>query len=107
MCFRRSEYSRETGFSFQPRSAEQGKSHAEWLRELKGCVNIEENTDHDHQGPTVEGAAVNGEDPGEPPPEPDDEGEAKLDQIKAELGGHLQEDDVREMSALVQRAMGR
>ncbi len=58
------------------------KTHAEWLEELKGYVEQEELGHDDHQGPTIEGTAVNGEDPGEPPCGPDGgiEGEAEPDQ---------------------------
>ena len=64
------------------RSVGDGQSHAEWLEELKGYVEQEELGHDDHQGPTIEGTAVNGEDPGEPPCGPDGgiEGEAEPDQ---------------------------
>ena len=62
--------------------SDSGQGHAEWLKELKGYVEQEENADDDHQGPAIEGTAVNGEDPGEPPDEPDGgiEGEVEPDQ---------------------------
>ncbi len=53
------------------RSVGEGKGHAEWLEELKGYVEQEELEHDDHQGLIIEGTAVNGEDPGEPPDEPD------------------------------------
>ncbi len=49
------------------RNVGDGQSHAEWLAELRDYVDHEEKADDDHQGPIIEGTAVNGEDPGEPP----------------------------------------
>jgi hypothetical protein len=56
------------------RNVGEGKSHTEWLEELRGYVEQEELEHDDHQGPTIEGTAVNGKDPGEPPDEPDGAG---------------------------------
>ncbi len=57
------------------RNVGDGQSHAEWLAELRDYVDHEEKADDDHQGPIIEGTAVNGEDPGEPPCGPDPAGE--------------------------------
>ena len=60
------------------RNVGEGKSHAEWLEELKGYVETEEHEAHGEDGPVIEHTPVNGNDP-EPlaaePEEPKD-GEA-------------------------------
>ena len=59
------------------RNVSEGKSHVEWLEELKGYVEGEERESDGEDGPVVERVTVNGDDPGQLATEPEEQGDGE------------------------------